>query len=219
MDPHVGRLARLLLGAAFLAYFLGTALLFFWGPWHYPMDRGSGPLIRFLLAANLAFVLGYVAGIKRTAARRQPSSDGRDTRARRRSGGAPASLSDFGVHYRPLDSGSTRSGARPRWPLLGEPAPARVRARRTVFYLRMLLAPLLGRGRASRRLLLEVALMVDQGAVCARRWSAHSPSTRRWARMPAPATGSRRSHGSCLRRILPACSGFVRGGGSRSPSC
>ena len=64
MDPHVGRIARLLPGAAFLAYFLGTAILFFWGPWHYPTTKGNGPLIRFLLAANLAFALGYIAGIR-----------------------------------------------------------------------------------------------------------------------------------------------------------
>lgn len=62
MDPHVGRFARPVLGAAFLAYFLGTALLYFWGPWHFPMERDRGPLIRFLVAANTAFAVGYFAG-------------------------------------------------------------------------------------------------------------------------------------------------------------
>ena len=52
MDPHVGPLARLLLGAAFVAYFVATSLLYFWGPWRYPMEGGSGELIGFLGAST-----------------------------------------------------------------------------------------------------------------------------------------------------------------------
>jgi hypothetical protein len=63
-DPSL--LARLSLGAAFLAYFVGTVLLYFFGPWIYPMGDGRGQLIGFLVAAHVAFAVGYLLGMRGT---------------------------------------------------------------------------------------------------------------------------------------------------------
>lgn len=60
--------ARLLPGGAFLAYWILTELLFFWGPWDYPVGAGEGRLIAFLVAVNLAFAVGYLAGTRRRSA-------------------------------------------------------------------------------------------------------------------------------------------------------
>ena len=62
-------LTRSILGAAFLGYFGFTALLYFWGPWTYPMPQGAGKLTGFLVAVHLAFALGYLLGIRGTPAR------------------------------------------------------------------------------------------------------------------------------------------------------
>jgi hypothetical protein len=59
-----GTLARASLGAAFLAYFAGTALLYFWGPWQFPASGSRSPLILFLVAVHVAFALGYVVGVR-----------------------------------------------------------------------------------------------------------------------------------------------------------
>jgi hypothetical protein len=56
---------RLLPGGAFLAYWILTELLFFWGPWDYPIGAGEGRLIAFLVAVNIAFAVGYLAGTRR----------------------------------------------------------------------------------------------------------------------------------------------------------
>ena len=64
MESNLGAAPRLLPGAVFLAYFVGTTLLYFWGPWTYPMPEGSGALIAFLAAAHAAFAIGYVIGIR-----------------------------------------------------------------------------------------------------------------------------------------------------------
>ena len=69
------RLARYLLGSTFLVYFVGTALLYFFGPWHYPMALGRGRLIAFVIAAHTAFAVGYffgVRGMPRAAGRTLP---------------------------------------------------------------------------------------------------------------------------------------------------
>jgi hypothetical protein len=58
------RFARLSLGAAFITYFVGTALLYFWGPWDYPMAQGAGRLVAFLIAVHAAFAFGYLRGIR-----------------------------------------------------------------------------------------------------------------------------------------------------------
>lgn len=55
------RAARSLLGSAFLLYFGGTALLYFWGPWNFPTD--GSPLLAFLVAVHVAFAGGYFFGI------------------------------------------------------------------------------------------------------------------------------------------------------------
>ena len=216
MDPHVGRVARLLLGAAFLGYFLGTALLFLWGPWHYPMERGSGPLIRFLLMANIGFALGYVAGIRgRPRATRLP--------LRIETLVFVAVLLEFLLLF-PTSAFTTG-----RW--IPDPVGAardlggkdiESLARREsgtpyVFYLRMLLAPLLAvavplgvfywkslswwtRGLFVASVIGTLALYAAMGANAgAGHWVATFP----WL---------------CSPRILPACSGFVREGGPRSPS-
>lgn len=62
MDATLARGPRLLLGAVFLAYFAGTALLYFLGPWTYPMPQGTGWLIVFLLGVHAAFAAGSIAG-------------------------------------------------------------------------------------------------------------------------------------------------------------
>jgi hypothetical protein len=54
---------RLLLGAVFLTYLAGTALLYFWGPWTYPITSGRRPLITFLVAVHAAFGIGYLTAI------------------------------------------------------------------------------------------------------------------------------------------------------------
>ena len=59
-------MARYLLGATFLAYLVGTALLYFFGPWQYPMPAGRGRLIAFIIAAHAALALGYVLGVRGT---------------------------------------------------------------------------------------------------------------------------------------------------------
>ena len=64
MASNLGSVPRLLPGAVFLAYFVGTTLLYFWGPWTYPMPAGSGALIAFLAAAHTAFAVGYLIGIR-----------------------------------------------------------------------------------------------------------------------------------------------------------
>jgi hypothetical protein len=59
---------RLLPGGAFLVYWILTELLFFWGPWEYPVGAGEGRLIAFLVAVNIAFAVGYLAGTRRRSA-------------------------------------------------------------------------------------------------------------------------------------------------------
>jgi hypothetical protein len=70
-DPSVrpAFIGRYLLGVAFLAYLGSTVLVYFWGPWRYPMIHGSRDLIVFLLAVHAAFAAGYVI-----AARAQPAA-------------------------------------------------------------------------------------------------------------------------------------------------
>jgi hypothetical protein len=58
------RTERYLLGAAFFAFLAGTALLYFWGPWTYPMNGPRAPLITFLIAVHAAFATGYLAGVR-----------------------------------------------------------------------------------------------------------------------------------------------------------
>ena len=60
---------RLLLGSVFLAYFAGTAILYFVGPWHYPMEEGQRTFIAFLVAVHIAFAAGYAGGIRAIPAR------------------------------------------------------------------------------------------------------------------------------------------------------
>ncbi|MEO7189964.1 MAG: hypothetical protein ABI051_02800 [Vicinamibacterales bacterium] len=55
--------ARLLLGAIFLTYFTATVLLFYFGPWVYPLGAGQGRLVVFLVAVHTAFGIGYLVGI------------------------------------------------------------------------------------------------------------------------------------------------------------
>ena len=77
METPVGRPARLLLGGVFLAYFVGTSLLYFHGPWTYPMPEGSGRLVSFLIAVQGAFAAGYLWGSRaRPRAARLPVSVG-----------------------------------------------------------------------------------------------------------------------------------------------
>lgn len=64
MNAPPAAIPRLILGAVFLAYFVGTALLYFWGPWTYPMTGGTGPLITFLVAVHVAFAAGYFTGTR-----------------------------------------------------------------------------------------------------------------------------------------------------------
>ncbi|HLE82819.1 MAG TPA: hypothetical protein VJG13_00650 [Thermoanaerobaculia bacterium] len=55
---------RALPGALFLAYLVGTVLLFFFGPWRFPIeDRGR--LVAFLVSAHLALAAGYLVGASR----------------------------------------------------------------------------------------------------------------------------------------------------------
>lgn len=63
---HPSGTAKWLLGAVFLAFFLGTVGLFFWGPWYYPVEDGKGRLVAFLVAVHLAFAVGYAIGIRGT---------------------------------------------------------------------------------------------------------------------------------------------------------
>lgn len=53
------RVARWLPGVAFLSFFLLTVGLFFWGPWEYPLGDGRGGFVAFLVAVNVAFIVGY----------------------------------------------------------------------------------------------------------------------------------------------------------------
>lgn len=53
--------ARLLPGAVFLTYLVATAVLFFVGPWRFPIDHGE-KLVVFLVAVHLAFAAGYLVG-------------------------------------------------------------------------------------------------------------------------------------------------------------
>lgn len=59
---------RLSLGIALLAYLVATVLLFFFGPWVYPLAQSSRPLVTFLVAVHLAFGCGYLLGIRGRAA-------------------------------------------------------------------------------------------------------------------------------------------------------
>ncbi len=69
------RWSRWLLGGAFLTFFLGTAGLFFWGPWLYPIENGRGRLVVFLIAVHLAFAVGYARAIRgRPRPSRRPMS-------------------------------------------------------------------------------------------------------------------------------------------------
>jgi uncharacterized protein (TIGR03382 family) len=63
---------RYLPGAAFLAYLTATVLLFFFGPWLYPLEH-IRPLVRFLVFVHLALATGYVLGVRATP-RPAPSS-------------------------------------------------------------------------------------------------------------------------------------------------
>ena len=56
---------RWLPGAVFFAYLVGTVLLFYFGPWHYPV-RHHDRLLTFLVAAHAAFALGYATGVRGT---------------------------------------------------------------------------------------------------------------------------------------------------------
>jgi hypothetical protein len=62
--PAPSEWSRALLGAAFLSFFLVTVALFFWGPWHYPLDAGRGRLVLFLTAVHVAFAVGYFGGTR-----------------------------------------------------------------------------------------------------------------------------------------------------------
>lgn len=63
MEPRLGLAARWLPGAAFLAYLVGTVLLFYFGPWQYQV-RHHGRLLAFLAAAHLALAAGYLSGVR-----------------------------------------------------------------------------------------------------------------------------------------------------------
>lgn len=54
---------RWLPGLAMLAYLAGTVLLFYFGPWRYPVLQ-HGKLAAFLAAAHMAFALGYLLGAR-----------------------------------------------------------------------------------------------------------------------------------------------------------
>jgi hypothetical protein len=62
MESNLSRTSRLLPGVVFLAYLSGTAILYFVGPWTYPMPDGIVRLVAFLVAVHAAFVLGYFRG-------------------------------------------------------------------------------------------------------------------------------------------------------------
>ena len=64
MNTRPGLFARQFLGVAFLTYLVGTVLLFFWGPWYYPVGQGKGRLIAFLVAVHVAFAAGYLIGTR-----------------------------------------------------------------------------------------------------------------------------------------------------------
>lgn len=55
---------RALPGALFLAYLVGTVLLFFFGPWRFPLEDPRR-LVTFLVAAHLALAAGYLVGTRR----------------------------------------------------------------------------------------------------------------------------------------------------------
>ncbi len=61
-----GEAARLLLGGAFLTYYILTVALFFGGPWEYPVTDGRGTFIAFLAAVHVAFAVGYFTGTRGT---------------------------------------------------------------------------------------------------------------------------------------------------------
>jgi hypothetical protein len=58
--PPIRPAVRLLPGAVFLAYLLGTVVLFYAGPWRYEVTRG-GELLVFLVAIHLALAGGYLS--------------------------------------------------------------------------------------------------------------------------------------------------------------
>ncbi|HYN08272.1 MAG TPA: hypothetical protein VES67_12875 [Vicinamibacterales bacterium] len=55
---------RLVPGVVFLAYLVGTVLLFYFGPWIYPIAEGKGRLLAFLIAVHVAFAAGYLLGLR-----------------------------------------------------------------------------------------------------------------------------------------------------------
>ena len=68
---------RWILGGAFLVFLAGTALLYFVGPWQYPMAQEQGRLVLFLVGVHLALAIGYGVGIRsrpRRASRAIPVS-------------------------------------------------------------------------------------------------------------------------------------------------
>lgn len=56
--------ARLAPGVFFLAYLVGTVLLFYFGPWIYALGPHQGRLVLFLTAVHVAFAIGYLLGIR-----------------------------------------------------------------------------------------------------------------------------------------------------------
>jgi hypothetical protein len=56
--------SRVIPGALFFAYLVGTVLLFYFGPWIYPVAEGKGRLLTFLIAVHAAFAIGYLAGMR-----------------------------------------------------------------------------------------------------------------------------------------------------------
>src|SRR5918993_3864875 len=64
MEMNIRLGARLFFGVVFLTYLLATVLLYFYGPWTYAMEGGTGPLVSFLIASHVAFAVGYFAGVR-----------------------------------------------------------------------------------------------------------------------------------------------------------
>jgi hypothetical protein len=58
------RWARLIPGVLFFTYLVGTVLLFYVGPWVYPITEGRGRLLAFLIAVHVAFAIGYLASVR-----------------------------------------------------------------------------------------------------------------------------------------------------------
>ncbi|MEZ5319805.1 MAG: hypothetical protein R2752_20555 [Vicinamibacterales bacterium] len=68
---EVSPVALLFPGAALLGYLIVTVLLFFFGPWRYPVEDATR-LVWFLVAVHVALAGGYLVGI-----RRRPAPGGR----------------------------------------------------------------------------------------------------------------------------------------------